>query len=367
MKRARATPAPATMLAARLHGPADLRVERVPHPGPPGRGEVLLRVAVTGLCGSDLHSYKHARIGDTPLEGPLILGHEFCGVVEAVGPESLDGQGEPLKPGARVAVDPAQPCGRCELCESGHPNLCRRLHFCGNYPDGGSLCQWMPMPARSCFPVPKALDDVEAALLEPLGVAIHAADLAEIKVANSVAILGAGPIGLLILQVVRLAGAAAIFVTDKFPWRLKAAAKHGAVAINSDHEDAGQRIQKETRGRGVDAAIEAAWGDQSVEQAAEMARLGGRVVLVGIPAEDRLSLKHSTARRKGLTILMNRRMKHSYPRALRLAETGRVDLKGLVSHRFPLQRADEAFALNAAYRDQVVKVIVEAGTRLTGC
>lgn len=348
------------MLAARLHGPSDLRVERVPHPGPPGRGEVLLRVAVTGICGSDLHSYQDARIGDTPIQEPLILGHEFSGVIKAVGPDSLDGHFESLKVGARVAVDPAQPCGRCELCEKGHPNLCRRLHFCGNYPDGGSFCEWMHMPARSCFPIPKALDDTEAALLEPLGVAIHAVDLSKIKVASSVAILGAGPIGLLILQVARLAGAEPIFITDKFPWRLKLAERWGAVPIQCEKEDALKRIAKETHGRGVDIAIEAAWGDQSVEQAAEMARLGGRVVLVGIPGDDRLALKHSTARRKGLNLVMSRRMKHVYPRAIQLTERGRVDLKGLVSHRFPLKRAAEAFALNTAYRDGVVKVMVES-------
>jgi len=351
---------PATMLAARLHGPRDLRVERVPHPGPPGRGQALLRVKVTGICGSDLHSYNDARIGDTPLEAPLILGHEFSAVVEAVGPDAFDGHFDPLRPGTRVAVDPAQPCGRCELCQQGHPNLCRRLHFCGNYPDGGSLCEWMPMPARSCFPVPDSLDDTEAALLEPLGVALHAVDLAKLRVGSSVAIIGMGPIGLLCLQVARLAGADPIFASDKFPWRLKLAQKWGGLAIRCDREDAAKRISKETCGRGVDVAIEAAWADQSVEQAAELARLGGRLVLVGIPSDDRLALKHSTARRKGLTILLSRRMKHIYPRALRLAERGAVDLRGLVSHRFPLKRAVEAFRLNAAYLDKVVKVMVES-------
>lgn len=348
------------MLAARLHGPADLRIERVPRPGPPAPGEALLRVKATGICGSDLHTYQDARIGDTAVKGPFILGHEFSGVVEAVGPNSLDGHFEPLKPGTRVAVDPAQPCGRCELCEHGHPNLCRRLHFCGTYPDGGSLCEWMHTPAHSCFPLPKPLDDDEAALLEPLGVAIHAVDLAKIRIADSLAILGAGPIGLLILQLARQSGANPIFVTDKFPWRLKLAQRWGGIPVNCDREDAVQRITQETHGRGVDLAIEAAWGDQSVEQAAEMARLGGRVVLVGIPSDDRLAMKASTARRKGLTIRLSRRMKHVYPRAIQLVAQGSVELKGLVSHRFPLKRTAEAFQLNSAYRDKVVKIIVES-------
>ena len=352
------------MLAARVHGPKDLRVERIPHPGPPGRGQVLLRVLTTGICGSDLHSYLDGRIGDTPVEKPLILGHEFSAVVEAVGAEAFDGNHQPLKPGTRVAADPAQPCHHCELCEHGHPNLCCNLAFCGSYPYGGSFCERMLMPARSCFPVPKSIDVESAALLEPLGVAIHAVDFAKLRVGSSLAVLGMGPIGLLCLQIARFAGAGPIFVTDKFPWRLKLAAKYGAIPIRCDQEDAAQRIAKETRGRGVDVAIEAAWADESVAQAAEMARLGGRVVLVGIPGDDHLALKASTARRKGLTLVLSRRMKHVYPRAIRLAEQGRVDLRGLVSHRFPLKRAVEAFQLNSAYRDKVVKVMVKSGAEL---
>jgi L-iditol 2-dehydrogenase len=348
------------MLTARLHGPKDLRVERVPHPGPPGSGQVLLRVLTTGICGSDLHSFLDARIGDTAVTSPLILGHEFSGVVDAVGPECIGGDFQPLQPGTRVAVDPAQPCHCCEPCEQGHPNLCGNLAFCGNYPYGGSFCEWMLMPARSCFPVPKSIDDESAALLEALGVALHAVDFAKLRVGYSLAILGMGPIGLLCLQLAKLAGADPIFVTDKLPWRLKLAQKWGGLPIRCDQEDPVKRIAKETRGRGVDVAIEVAWGGESVAQAAEMARSGGRVVLVGIPGDNQLVMKHSTARRKGLTVVLSRRMKHCYLRAIRLAEQGRVDLRGLVSHRFPLKRIGEAFQLNTAYTDKVVKVMVES-------
>jgi L-iditol 2-dehydrogenase len=219
----------------------------------------------------------------------------------------------------------------------------------------------MHMPARCCFPVPKSVDDEAAALLEPFGVAIHAVDLSKLRVNRSVAIIGAGPIGLLVLQLARLSGADPIFVTDKLPWRLRLAAKWGGIPINSKKEDAGKRVNAETHGRGVDVAIEAAWGEQSsVAQAVEMARMGGRVSLVGSPGDDRLVMKHSTARRKGLTVLLIRRMKHVYPRAIRLAEQGRVDLHGLISHRFPLKRIAEAFQLNTAYKDKVVKVIIKS-------
>jgi L-iditol 2-dehydrogenase len=348
------------MCAARLHGPRDLRVEQVPMPSPPGAGEALLRVRTTGICGSDLHLYQDARIGDTPIEGPFVIGHEFSAVVHAVGQGASDGRHEPLIAGTRVAVDPAQPCGRCEPCDQGHPNLCERLHFCGNYPDGGSLCEWVVMPARSCFPVPDSIDDTQAALIEPLGVAIHAVDLAKIRVGDSVAILGAGAIGLLLLQLVRLSGASPVFVTDKFPRRLALAERWGAVPVNCDSEDAVTAVGRATGRRGVDVAIEAAWADQSVDQAAGMARLGGRLVLVGIPGDDRLAMKHSTARRKGLTIRLCRRMKHIHPRAMELIRSRRVEVSSLVSHRFPLKEAVEAFALNAAYADGVVKVVIDS-------
>ena len=350
----------ASMLAARLYGPRDLRVERVPVPGPPDARQVLLRVKTTGVCGSDLHSYHDARIGDTSIEGPFVIGHEFSAVVEAVGVEAADGAHQALVAGMRVAVDPAQPCGRCEWCDQGHPNLCHRLHFCGNFPDGGSLCEWMHMPARSCFPVPDAIDDTQAALIEPLGVALHAVDLARIRVGDTVAILGAGPIGLMMLQLVRLSGASAVFVTDKFPWRLALAERWGARPILCDGPDPAGVVSRETLGRGVDIAIEAAWANHSVGQAADMARLGGRVVLVGIPGDDRLAMKHSTARRKGLTIRVSRRMKHIHRRAIDLILGGRVALSPLVSHRFPLAQAAEAFRLNAAYEDGVVKVVIDS-------
>ncbi|MHB9007291.1 MAG: zinc-dependent alcohol dehydrogenase [Limisphaerales bacterium] len=354
------SPCGETMLAARLHGPSDLRVERIPIPGAPGRGAVRLRVKVTGICGSDLHSYTDARIGDTVVSSPLVLGHEFAGVIEEIGPETLDGQHQLLVPGCRVAVDPAQPCGHCELCDQGHPNLCLHMPFCGNHPYGGSLGEWMNMPGRSCFPLPDSIDDETGALLEPLGVAVHAIDLARVRVGRSVAILGAGPIGLLLVQMARLSGADPVFVADPLPWRLSLAERFGGVPIQGVPEDSVDWLRRATHGRGVDIAIEAAWGGDSVAQAVEMCSLGGRVVLVGIPSDDRLSMKHSTARRKGLTIVLSRRMKHCYPRAIRLAAEGRVDLSSLISHRFRLDEAPDAFALNAAYKDQVVKVMISS-------
>lgn len=350
------------MLAARLHGPRDVRVEEVPAPAAPGPGEVLLRVGAVGICGSDLHTYTDARIGDTQVRSPLVLGHEFGGAVLAVGPDTTDALGAPLAPGQRVAVDPATPCRRCEMCEAGHPNLCCRLHFCGLWPDDGALQEQMIVKGHTCFPIPDALSDADAALLEPLGVALHAADLGKLKVARSVAVLGCGPIGLLIIKLARLSGAGPLYAFDCFPWRAAAALAWGATAAwTVDTGDPVGTVERETAGRGVDVVFEAAWADHSIAQAAEMARLGGRVVLVGIPSNDELKMRHSAARRKGLTIMMARRMKHTYPRAIRLAAShaDRIALSALISHRLPLREANRAFALNAAYEDNVHKVIID--------
>ncbi len=359
MIREAGMPHPERMLAARLHGPSDLRIDEVTHPGPPGPGCVLLKLKATGLCGSDLHSYLDARIGDTVVKSPLILGHEFSAVVEDTSTDAVDGNFQRLQPGARVAVDPAQPCGQCPQCMEGNPNLCGRIRFCGNYPHNGSLCQWMHMPARCCFPVPDSVDDAAAALVEPLGVAIHAVDLAHVRIGTSAAIIGAGPIGLLILQSVKIAGAGPVFVSDSLEWRLELARKYSGIPVRCGKEDAAARILEATGGLGAGVVFEAAWGGTAVQQAAEMAQPGGRLVLVGIPSDDRLELQHSIARRKGLTVVMCRRMRHAMPRALQMVERGLVDVGGLVSHRFPLERAPEAFQLNVRYEDNVTKVIID--------
>jgi L-iditol 2-dehydrogenase len=348
------------MLVARLHGPADLRCETVPHPGPPPPGSVLLRVEVVGICGSDLHTYRHAMIGDTRLAGPLIPGHEFAGVLEQVPDDTRGGDGQPLVPGARVAVDPAHPCGRCEWCLRGDANLCPHIQFCGLWPYEGALRRWMHVPAASCFPVPHSMDATTATMLEPFGVAIHALDLARLRPGESVAVIGCGPIGLCLLRLAVHAGAGLAFAVDRLPWRAALAQHFGpSTAFCADQTDIVDAILQATGGRGVDVAFEAAAGGPALQQAAEILAPGGRLMAVGIDEDDQFHLRHSTLRRKGLTIRMVRRMKHTYPRAIRLVERGAIDLTALVSHRFPLDQAAKAFALNSEYRDNVVKVVID--------
>ncbi len=329
-----------TQTVVRLHGPSDLRTEQVPLPSEISADEVLVRVTATGVCGSDLHPYETGMMGSTGLEQPLVLGHEFGGIIEKIGANVRD-----LSIGTRVAVDPAWVCETCRECLSGNPNLCRRQRFCGLSPNDGSLCQKIVAPARFCHPVSEATSDSTAALLEPLGIALHATDLARIRVGSSVAILGAGPIGLCLAQTTRLAGAGTVYISDPLEYRQKFAEKFGAIPLLPNAE--------------ADVVIEAAWAKESVQQAMEIARPGGTVVLVGIPFEDTVSFAHSVARRKGLTILMSRRMKNVYPRAIALVESGKVDLESLVTHRFPLRETPQAFAMNAKYEQEVVKIIIE--------
>jgi L-iditol 2-dehydrogenase len=347
------------MKTARLYAAYDIRIDEVAEPDEPDVGEALLRVRAVGICGSDLHMYEDGRIGDTAYDSPIVLGHEFMGEIVAVGDRALDGNHEPLHPGQRVAVDPASPCYQCEMCEQGHPNLCPHHTFYGLYPTDGALQECMIVNARNCFPIPESISDGAGTLLETLGVAIHACDLGKLKVANSVAVVGCGPVGLLILQLAKLAGAAPVYAFDKLSWRAEKARQLGAEAWNVDEADPIEVIKKETSGRGVDVAFEVAWADESVQLAAEMARMGGRLVLVGIPGDDRLTMQHSTARRKGLTIMMARRMKHTYPRAIQLATSGMVKLDDLISHHFPLDETPAAFETNAGYAADVHKIIID--------
>jgi len=347
------------MKAARLYSARDIRIDDIAEPGAAGRGEVLLRVRAVGICGSDLHMYADGRIGDTQIASPLVLGHEFMGEILAVGEGALDGHQHPLQVGQRVAVDPATPCYHCEMCEQGHPNLCPNHTFYGVYPTDGALQECMIVTARNCFPISDSISDGAGTLLETLGVAIHAVDLGKLRVANSVAVIGCGPVGLLILQLAKLAGAAPLFAFDKFSWRVDRARALGAEAWNVDAVDPLAVLQQATGKRGADVVFEAAWADHTVQLAAELARLGGRLVLVGIPGDDRLVMQHSTARRKGLTIMLARRMKHTYPRAIQLATSGNLPLEPLISHHLPLHDTANAFTMNAHYETGVHKIIID--------
>ena len=319
------------MKALRLHAPGDLRLHDEPAPEP-APGEVLLRVGAVGLCGSDRHWLVEGAIGDAVLTEPLVLGHEFVATIES-GPRA----------GERVAVDPASPCGRCAPCVEGLTHLCRNLRFAGHGTTDGALRTLMAWPERLAHPIADDLPSPEGTLLEPLGVALHALDLGRVAVGATAGVFGCGPIGLLLVRLLRLAGANVV-VADPLPHRLSAAEALGASA------DPGE----------VAVAFEVAGTDEALEAALAAVRPGGRVVLVGIPDGDRTSFTASTARRKGLTLLLSRRMGPlDLPRAIGLVESGQVELGGLVTERHRLSHWPDAFAALSERRG--LKVVVEPG------
>ncbi|HWI74606.1 MAG TPA: alcohol dehydrogenase catalytic domain-containing protein [Baekduia sp.] len=330
---------------ARLHGPRDVRVapEPVPEPAP---GEALVRVEAVGLCGSDLHWYEAAAIGDARLVAPCVPGHELAGTVE----------GGPLA-GRRVAIDPAVPCARpdCRPCREGHPNLCPAVRFAGHGDCDGGLREYMAWPERALHPLPDGFDAITGALLEPLGVALHAVDLGHVRLGACAAVVGCGPIGLLLIQALRAAGARVAVAVDPLEHRRVAAAGCGAQVVVAPADVADRAIEP------VDVAFEAAGTDDAVAEAIALARPGARVVLAGIPDDDRTAFPASAARRKGLTLVLVRRMKDAYPRAIRLVAAGEVDLPRLVTHRLALGQAGDAFALAAAREG--LKVVVLPGER----
>lgn len=339
------------MKALKLHAPRDLRLSDVPVPEP-RPGEVLLRVLAVTICHSDIHYYRDGHIGDTVSQEPLVLGHEFSAEVVRVTP-GIEG----IAPGDLVAVEPAVSCGHCRYCREGNPNLCMNLLFAGTPPLDGALQEYICYRPEFLFRLPAGFSAEDGALLEPLGVALHSWDLGALRVGESVAIVGCGPIGLLLIQLARIAGAAPILAVEPLPYRRDLAAELGAVVLSPD-DDVARVAAQHTGGHGVDVAIEVAGYGPAQEEAAKMVKRGGTLVLVGIPPDDQLLLTHHLVRRKGLTIHVARRMKHTYPRAINLLQRGMIDLHALVTHRYPLQQADEGFRLVESYGDGVVKAVV---------
>jgi L-iditol 2-dehydrogenase len=331
------------VLVARLHGTGDIRVGAEAPPavrtaGAPGEHEALVRVTAVGICGSDLHWWTEGAIGDARLAHPLVLGHEGAGVIES-GPRA----------GQRVAIDPAITCGTCRACRDGYRNLCYRIRFAGHGATDGMLRQVMAWPAELLYPLPDSVSDAAGALLEPLGVALWSLDLGHFHLGAAASVAGCGPIGLLLIELLRSAGASRVIAVEPLAHRREAAARRGADLVLSPDEP--------VSGLGVDVAFEVAGNDDGVRIALESVRPGGRVVLAGIPDDDTTTFSASLARRKGLSIAMTRRMNEVYPRAISLAARGAVDLDGLVSRRAPLAAAADAFA--AAASRSGLKVIIE--------
>jgi L-iditol 2-dehydrogenase len=358
-RRCRCMSTGSTQPAAFLRGARDMVIASHPIPELPtaaavaaGEAEpsVLIDVEVVGICGSDMHYYKDGGIGSATVDpdNAFVPGHEFAGRV-------VQDDSGTHAPGTLVAVDPAKPCESCEWCRRGHFNLCPHVEFTGAPPLHGALTRRMVVAEKQLFAMPPGLNAVEAMMLEPLGVAIHAIDLAKPRMFESVAVIGTGPIGLKLIQLCRLAGVSEIYGVDPLEFRAAAAQAAGADAVATDCD----AVAEMTDGRGADLVIEATNSPFGMRDAVECARVGGRVVLVGIPdGNEYAPLDASLVRRKGLKIKTSRRMGDVYDRAIELASAGKVDLTTMVTHSFDLEDTPEAYMAQAAFEDGVIKSIV---------
>lgn len=344
------------MKAAYLVAKRTFEIRDIPKPRIQRDGEVLVKLRASGVCGSDIHNYVEGRTGSLEAKFPMIPGHECSAVIEEIGKDVTQ-----VKPGDRVVVEPAVSCGTCEECLTGRQNLCRNVRFLSVPGElEGALKEYMVIPETNVIPLPDDVTFEDAVVLEPLSICAYAVKLSNIKPGDSIAVLGSGPIGLLTLEVANTCGAAVSFATDIVKERVEMASRLGAThAWNPKETDVVQAILDATHGRGVDLAFECAGEQDTVTEGLKVLRPGGMLVLLGIPGgKTEYVFNTDVMRRRELTAVYVRRQVHYVERALHLVTAGRIDVRTLVTHRFPLDRTNEAYELVATYRDGVVKAVI---------
>ncbi len=339
------------MRALRLHAPGDLRMSDEPIPVP-SQGEALVKVCSVGICASDVHWWRDGHIGNTYLSEPLVLGHEASGIVEAIG-EGVTG----LTVGQRVAIEPAKPCMTCEFCLSGHFNVCPNVKFFGTPPTDGCFRDYITWPATLLIPIPDSISMDEAAMLEPLAVGVFAVELAEVTAGKTAVILGAGAIGLSVLQSLIAAGAKPILVSDPVPERREMAKKLGADAV-CDPVNIHSEAELITSRSGFDFTFECAGDMLAVKEASKLAKILGKVLVVGIPREDEYPFDAGAARRKQLTAIFVRRSNLTTERAVELVEKEQINVLDYVTHIFPLEKAGDALKLAESKADSILRAVV---------
>ena len=340
------------MRSIQLLAPRTLEEREIPQPRDPGHGELTVRLRAVGVCGSDLHWYQDGRIGETPAVYPQVLGHEPAGEVVAVSPDVQD-----FAIGDRVAMEPSITCGHCEYCLKGKHNYCLRGIFMGGPEAHGSFLEYSTLPASNCTPIPVDVDYKTATLIEPLAVMMHMLELCEIRPGDTVAVMGAGPIGMLCAAVARCAGAGRIFIADRIAHRLKLALVMGAdVAVDTTAKNLVETVLDATRGRGADVVIEAAGSPETINAAIRMAAMGGTVVQIGVLTEPNTQIDIHTAMGKELRLQTIKRSNHRAQEALKLL--GRIPHK-LITHSLPLEQTPKAFEMLSAYTDGIGKAVIE--------
>ena len=339
------------MQAAELIAPRTLRLTNMPIEDP-GPGEIQVRIEAVGVCGSDLHAYCEGGVGSTPNVYPMVLGHEPAGKIVKTG-AGVSG----LAAGDRGALEPALYCYHCEFCLSGHHNVCSNIRFLSNPYHPGFFRELINLPAVNFLPIPTGMSFDEATLAEPLAIALHSLRLASIHSGETVAVIGAGPIGLLTIAALRAAKAGRIWAVEPLAHRRELARGIGADVAMGPTE-AAEEILRDTGQRGVDCAIDCAAGEHTTDQAIRITRNAGRVALTGIHSTPFVRMDGSAMRRKELTIFNVRRSNHETQDALELLDAHAEWFAQLLTHTRKIEQIDEAFAIASQYRNGVGKMIV---------
>ena len=340
------------MRSIQLLAPGILEEREMAQPPDPGYGEVTVRIRAVGVCGSDLHWYQDGRVGEYPATYPQVLGHEPAGEIIVTGPGVHD-----FAAGDHVVIEPSITCGHCEHCLKGFHNNCIRGVFMGGPAHPGMFREYATIPAANCTAVPPAMPWATATLVEPLAVMAHMLELIRIEPGDTVAVTGAGPIGMLCAATARASGASRVFIADRLAYRLKLALGMGAdCAIDTTAQSLIETVMDATNGRGVDVVIEAAGSSETVNAGIRMARLGGTVMLIGILSELFPKIDIHTAMMKELKLQTLKRSNHRAGDALKLLS--RISTS-LITHHLPLQATPKAFDMLTHYTGGVGKAIIE--------
>ncbi|MGE2833743.1 NAD(P)-dependent alcohol dehydrogenase [Mycobacterium sp. SMC-4] len=330
------------MRAAVLVAPETIEMQERPVPTPQA-GDVLVRVSSVGVCGSDTHYYRHGRLGSFVVESPLVLGHEAAGTIVGVG-AGVDS----ARIGERVSIEPQRPDPDTEETRRGHYNLCPHMQFYATPPIDGAFCDYVTIGAGFAHPVPDTVSDDAAALCEPLSVGIAAIRKAGVGGGHRVFIAGAGPIGIVIAQLAHAYGATEIIVSDPDEARRRQVLGFGATSVLDPTDGPPGDL-------GVDAFIDASGAPSAVSAGIRTVRPAGSVVLVGSGAET-MELPTQVIQNRELVLTGIFRYANTWPTAIALIESKRVDVDAMVTARFPLEQAAEA--LNADRTPGSVKAVV---------
>jgi len=343
------------MKAMMLTGIRQMEMKEVPDPVIAGTKDVKIKMKVLGICGSDVHYYTRGKIGSQEVIYPFTVGHEGSGVVVETGSAV-----KKVKPGDIIAIEPAIPCWKCDQCKSGRYHTCRKLKYLGCPGQAeGCLSEYIVMPEESCFPLPGKLTADQGAISEPLSIGVYSVKQSGKIKGAKIAILGFGPIGMSVALAARAEGAGKIYVTDKIDERLEIASKISVTCtLNPEKENIVEEIrQKEPLG--LDVVFECCGQQQALDQAVDIVKPGGKIMVVGIPEFDRWSLNVEDTRRREISLHFVRRQVDCVEVALELMESGKINIGNMITHRFPFDKAKEAFDLVAAYGDGVMKAMID--------